>query len=360
MSQEISYLSSEGSFAPVAITTLSRIECLKTTIDSLGRCHCAEYTDVYISVDYPPNTKYKSGYVEVCNYLETIHDDHPFKSLNLYFHKANLGPFENYLWLVRLILSKYDSIIILEDDNEPAPCFLDFCNKALQIYAADNDVVVINPSDYVWCGDGYTPLLRSINIDDCNIEKRQMLWHGMASWSECILPYYNFVLDQSILSIGDHPSALLKLFKRSKSLCYQYLKDTYNTRVKAPWHNGRLYSIDMTWDVAMIVFDKVAICPIENLQRDLGVVGNGHSFTKAFSNSAELQNRKLKEEPEFDFVNPQDAALNMDELILHDKFQSKPWWKWAFLITGYLAKYLQRKLTGKSQKLINPWSEYDK
>lgn len=116
----------------------------------------------------------------------------------------------------------------------------------------------------------------------------------------------------------------------------------------------------MTWDVAMIVFDKVAICPIENLQRDLGVVGNGHSFTKAFSNSAELQNRKLKEEPEFDFVNPQDAALNMDELILHDKFQSKPWWKWAFLITGYLAKYLQRKLTGKSQKLINPWSEYDK
>ena len=298
--------------------------------------------------------------MEVCNFLNTIHDDHPFKSLNLYFHKVNLGPFENYLWLVRLILSKHDSIIILEDDNEPAPCFLDFCNKALQIYATDNDVVVINPSDYVWCGDGYTPLLRSINIDDCNTEKRQMLWHGMASWSECILPYYNFVLDQSILSIGDHPLALLKLFKRSKSLCYQYLKDTYNTRVKTPWHNGRLYSIDMTWDVAMIVFDKVAICPIENLQRDLGVVGNGHSFTKAFSNSAELQNRKLKEEPEFDFVNPQDAALNMDELILHDKFQSKPWWKWAFLITGYLAKYLQRKLTGKSQKLINPWSEYDK
>lgn len=47
MSQEISYSSSKGNFAPVAITTLNRIECLKTTIDSLGKCHCAECTDVF-------------------------------------------------------------------------------------------------------------------------------------------------------------------------------------------------------------------------------------------------------------------------------------------------------------------------
>ncbi len=347
----------DSDFAPVAITSLSRCDCLKTVIHSLENCSWAEKTDVYISIDFPPNEEYEHGYSEVCGYLAEMQETHRFKSLNCYFHKSNLGPFENYLWLVRLVLAKHEKIILLEDDNEVAPCFLDFCNKALDIYKDSTEVVAVNPSDYVWCGGGFTPPLRTIAADEANVEKRQMLWHATAFWGDDILPYYTFVANQGLLAIGDNPSALLKLFRRCKLLCYQYLRDAYNGRSRAPWSNGRFYSIDMAWDVAMIVFDKVAICPIESLQRDLGVMGNGNSFTTAFSNGDELRTRSLKKEPIFDFVNTPSATLNAREFELHDTKQHIRAWRWVLTVLGYCARLIQRKVTGSCKQLRNPWSK---
>lgn len=347
----------EASYAPVAIVTLDRFDCLERTIKALGGCKGADMTDVYISVDFPPSEKYEAGYKKVCHYLDSIRGNHPFGSLNLYFHKVNLGPFENFVWISRLVLSEHDSLIPMEDDNEVAPSFLDFCNKALRFFEGRNDVVAINPSDYVWCGDGYTPPLRVIEKGLPNVEKRQMRWHACAVWADTFLPLYAFVSNGGLLAIGDSPLTLKKLFKRSRTLCYQYLKDAYVWHKRAPWANGRMYSTDMVWDVSMVVFDKTVVCPIENLQRDLGVVGNGNSFKTAFLNYDALQTRELKVEPEFDFIRPLDAELNNREIELHDKFQAKPWWKWAVLIAAYAVRFLQRRLTRSNLALKDPWSE---
>lgn len=348
---------SEDNYAPVAITTLSRFDCLKTVIQSLGNCSWADKTDVYISIDYPSNEKYQHGYSEICKYLAEIQETHGFKSFNCYFHKSNLGPFDNYLWLVRLVLAKHEKIILLEDDNEVAPCFLDFCNRALEIYKDSSDVVAVNPSDYVWCGNGFTPPIRTVAAGEANVEKRQMLWHGTAFWRDDILPYYAFVANQGFLAIGDNPSALLKLFRRCKVLCYQYLKDAYNGRDRAPWNNGRLYSIDMAWDVAMIVFDKTAICPVESLQRDLGVTGNGNSFTAAFSNADELRTRPLKKEQYFDFVHTSSVMLNTRECALHDAKQHIRVGRWALTVLNYCVRLIKRKITGTCKQLHDPWSK---
>ncbi len=55
----------KNAYAPVAIPTLNRIDHLKRCISSLAKNEYAKYTNIYISVDYPPNEKYLDGYNEI-------------------------------------------------------------------------------------------------------------------------------------------------------------------------------------------------------------------------------------------------------------------------------------------------------
>ena len=57
-------------YAPVVIPTLNRYEHLKQCLESLEKCTGAEYTDVYIGVDYPPNDRYVEGWKKVDAYLQ--------------------------------------------------------------------------------------------------------------------------------------------------------------------------------------------------------------------------------------------------------------------------------------------------
>lgn len=45
-------------YAPVCIPTLNRYEHLKELIESLQRNPWAQYTDLFIGLDFPPGEKY--------------------------------------------------------------------------------------------------------------------------------------------------------------------------------------------------------------------------------------------------------------------------------------------------------------
>ena len=51
----------EMKYAPVLITTLCRSEHFVRLIKSLKANDWAQYTDVYIAVDFPPSEKYHNG-----------------------------------------------------------------------------------------------------------------------------------------------------------------------------------------------------------------------------------------------------------------------------------------------------------
>ena len=66
-------------YAPVLIPTLNRDRHLKRCLDSLAASSVAKYTDIYISLDYPPSEKYVAGYERVKKLLEE-YDFSGFKS----------------------------------------------------------------------------------------------------------------------------------------------------------------------------------------------------------------------------------------------------------------------------------------
>lgn len=118
-------------YAPVIIPTLCRFEHFKRCVESLKRCTGAEYTDVYIGVDYPSKESHWEGYRKICNYVSEVTG---FKSFNVILRDCNFGAEKNTIDLRERVKEKYDRCIFSEDDNEFAPNFLEYMNGGLERY----------------------------------------------------------------------------------------------------------------------------------------------------------------------------------------------------------------------------------
>lgn len=305
-------------YAPVLITTLNRYECLKKCIESLQDNTDINKTELFISVDFPPNDKYISGYSKIKKYLENGISG--FKKVNIYFQSVNLGSIKNNEWLKDLVSSRYDRFIFLEDDNEVAPSFIQYCNKCLEFFEDDDDIVAINGSDYVWCGNGYTPPIRRPKINQNNIEKRQLTFHSVAYWTKKNKEVIDFCLEIEQNNGFLNIKQFFKLKKISNCFFYNYLSSVVLQRSQLPWYDSHIKPIDFMRDIYMMLNDKYVISPIEPMQRDNGVRGNGVNYIEPFSNARELYNRELRSEATFNIVLNDNLVENKNELYLHDKY----------------------------------------
>ena len=129
-------------YAPVLIPTLNRYEHLKETITSLSHCTGAEFTDLYIALDYPPSAYYEEGYIKIVNFLPSISG---FKSVNIIRRDHNFGVGKNALdALVNIVFKEHDRYIFSEDDNHFSPNFLEFMNKGFEMFKDNKSVIAIN------------------------------------------------------------------------------------------------------------------------------------------------------------------------------------------------------------------------
>ena len=134
-----------GENAPIIITTLSRYEHLKRCIESLKNCTLSEETELYIGVDHPYRADHTEGNNQIIEYLENLSG---FKKIIVVKHPNNMGSERNFLYMRDLVYEKYDYYIATEDDNEFAPDFLDFMNKALSAYKDDPHVLAVSGYRY--------------------------------------------------------------------------------------------------------------------------------------------------------------------------------------------------------------------
>ncbi len=124
-------------YAPVMIPTLNRYKHLKACVESLARCSGADKTELYISVDYPPTDKYREGHQDVLDYVNS--GIKGFKEVHIYIQEKNLG-IGNFKFLREIITTKYDRLILTEDDNVFSPCFLEYINKGLEKFKDNSRV----------------------------------------------------------------------------------------------------------------------------------------------------------------------------------------------------------------------------
>ena len=132
--------------APVVIPTLNRYEHLRNCIESLAANKYAADTDLYISVDYPPASKYEEGYKKVLEYVGGTIEG--FRNVYVFIQKENLGPSENGRFLYDKVWENTDRLIYTEDDNIFSPNYLEYMNGMLDKYEDDREIFAIN--GYLW------------------------------------------------------------------------------------------------------------------------------------------------------------------------------------------------------------------
>lgn len=132
-------------YAPVIIPTLNRYEHFKNCLESLEACLGAEFTDVYVALDYPPSEKYVEGWKKIDIYLHEKEKGNNFHSLTVYRRETNyfFSGKGNWQTAVKDATINVDRYIFSEDDNIFSPNFLEFINKGLEKYKNDSSVLAI-------------------------------------------------------------------------------------------------------------------------------------------------------------------------------------------------------------------------
>lgn len=134
-------------YAPVIIPTLCRYDHLKRCLDSLQRCEGAEYTDLYLGVDYPLKESHWDGYNKICEYLSSIDG---FNNVVIIKRETNYGPARNLNDLKELVKGLYDRCIVSEDDNEFSPNYLDYMNSGLIQFENNPEIIRICGTKMTW------------------------------------------------------------------------------------------------------------------------------------------------------------------------------------------------------------------
>lgn len=280
-------------YAPVVIPTLNRVEHLRRCLESLMKNSYAKYTDIYISVDFPPSDKYVEGHKKVVEYLksEEEHLKQSFNEVYIYYQERNLGAYTNGPFLRDIVENsgKYEGYIFSEDDNEFAPCFLEYIDKGLEKYKDDDSIMVIasTTSDV------------DIDVNKFNSYKTisSSAW-GVGKWFRKEWTYRKSFNRQLFENISKSFGTMYNIFKISPDLFnafYNTLLCRGNTYVL---EDGSPREIDMNRFIYNIVNEKCIIRPTVSKTRNWGMDGSG--INSGYSKISPLE-QELSKEVSFDY-----------------------------------------------------------
>lgn len=140
-------------FAPIIVPTLNRYTHFKRLVHSLTCCHNVDKTDLIIGLDYPPSDIYYDGWKSIKEYIKLISG---FRSVIVLEAKQNLGVLGNLTELKKYVVSKgYCGVIMLEDDNEVSPNFIDFMNFGINECGKNTKILAVCGYNYDFDGIHY-------------------------------------------------------------------------------------------------------------------------------------------------------------------------------------------------------------
>ncbi len=249
-------------YAPILITTLNRCEHLKKCIESLKKNEWAQFTELYISVDFPPEEKYKKGYEKVKQYLsEPIQQ---FKKVKIFYQTKNLGPYNNMEFLKKQIEKNYDRYIFTEDDNIFSPNFIEYVDKGLEIFEEDREVIA------VCAGGGKTEITFNNIAKTHNISAS-----AVGFWCKKEEEYSQIIKRKWINSIAFDWKKAFNICKRDYSVFFALVSATTRQQKVYEDDNGEIALVDNMLKIYAYTEDKFAIVPTHPKAYNIGYDGSG-------------------------------------------------------------------------------------
>ncbi|MCR4661444.1 MAG: glycosyltransferase [Clostridia bacterium] len=249
-------------YAPILVPTLNRYEQLEKCVYSLSLNYEAQFTDLFIALDYPPSKKYYAGYKKVCDYVYGPISG--FRSVTIIKRNKNYGPTRNINEARKQIFNTYNRLIISEDDNVFSSKFLKYINNYLDLFEDDSDVIGI-------CG--YSCPIDTVE-DNNNIylcDNCFSSW-GYGDWKNKYYDYFDKLTMKKFrkyLYNNVKMNELLKTNPRSFAYYFQIIM------------GFKLYDTDLVRQLFMLFENKTCVMPKKSLVRNIGWDGSGvHKITK--------------------------------------------------------------------------------
>lgn len=245
--------------APVALFAYNRPEHLQQTLAALSESAGAAHSELTIFCDGPRNAEDRDPVTEVRSVAHRWAGMNVFKSVSVVERPHNLGLSRSVISGVSDVLSRSETIIVLEDDLVVSRDFLSFMNDALVMYR--DDEVVVSIHGFTMNVDVDLPQTFFIRGADC--------W-GWATWRR---GWTIFEANAQVLLDRLDASGLGKDFDFDGSFPYRAMLQEHLA--------GNVDSWAIRWYASAYLAEKLTLYPGKSLVRNIGQEGSGtHSVLR--------------------------------------------------------------------------------
>jgi hypothetical protein len=237
-------------YAPIALFVYKRLEHTRQAIRALQNNDLAKISPLIIFSDYARSTFEVDEVLSVRKFCKSVCG---FKSVDIVERSHNLGLSKSIISGVTEVLSRYDQIIVIEDDLVVAPYFLNFMNDGLRRYEADERVISIH---------GYVYPTKNIHAQNYFLRGADC-W-GWATWKR---GWKLFNQDGTTL--------LKELTARNLLTEFDFNGAYHFSRMLKDQIRGRNDSWAIRWYASAFLENKLTLYPCKSLIQNIGFDGKG-------------------------------------------------------------------------------------
>ena len=235
--------------SPVILFAYKRRDHLKKVLESLSRNHLSDETLLIIQCDGP---KIGASSSEIGKIEEVQELSRSFKwpgEKQVIVNSENLGLSKSIITGISKVVGQYGKVIVLEDDIETSPYFLQYMNEALALYEDNDEVLAIGSCNF-FAKSSKTPETFFIRIPDT--------W-GWATWKN---RWDLFEPNGSYLLSKLKEKQLLDSFNMHGAFDFQQmLRDQIY---------GKSDSWGIRWQALSYIHDKKVLYPGKSLTKNIG------------------------------------------------------------------------------------------
>ncbi len=260
--------------APIVLFIYNRPTYLAQTIESLSKNKLFAQSDLIIFADGKRENAGEEETTRIEATRKTAREISGAKSIRIIEREKNLGLANSIISGVSEVLQAYSKVIVLEDDLELSPFFLDFMNDSLKVYENDDKVLSVGACNY-FANSDIVPETFFYPVPDC--------W-GWATWRD---RWQLFETDGILLQKKLEERNLLNEFN---------LHGAFNfSRLLQSFVDGKVSSWSVRWHAVAILNDKLSLYPKYSVSKHIGIEKNAtHKHDGNYENLMIFPKEKIR------------------------------------------------------------------
>jgi hypothetical protein len=240
--------------APIVLFLYNRPEHSRRTLQALSENDLADKSDLYIFIDGPKKDATPEQLKKIRETGEIAHSKQWCKHVEVLENSQNKGLAQSIRDGISKILSKHDTVIVLEDDLLTSKGFLTYMNEALELYQAEPKVMHIA---------GYMLPINTKNLPDTFFFNASTCW-GWGTWKEA---WSQLNWDLESLKKDLEKKDLISYFNIENST--QHFQQIENNI------SGKINTWSVRWYAIITLAGGFCLHPSKSLVRNIGLDGSG-------------------------------------------------------------------------------------